>query len=540
MKIDIHHATRLHQAQQYQDAEQLYLLLLKQNNNSNIHYLLGLLYSQTKEFEKAIQQLEQAFSSHKANPDLYNALAMCYQKTKKNTVAERLINIAISLNPANKHYYNRKSKILISANKLEQSLNNSLTCLSQHPQFIPAYQTYAIACDKLHRPGKRLHIMKKAWKQLPNNPVIAFELAEAYLNTGKYEKAAPLFLALEKHNFKRMACLNNLGNIERSYGDLSIAQNLYEEAEKLSPENPIIQWNLSLLSLLNENYTDGWNKYDYRLKLKKTSTALPLIPTWQGQDLTNKSVIILPEQGLGDEILFSSSFSQIITNAKKTVLLCEPRLKPIFEQSFPLAEIIEKNDNKYLDITYDYQIYAGSILQHTKNSHITRQYLKPTKKIQLNKSTLHIGFSWKGGTTYSDIKKRSIQLKYWRNLLNNKNYHFHCLQHNISSNEKKILNDYAPNITFLNSKKDGINDLINIIASLDLIISVTNTNVHIAGALGVKTWCLTPKNPDWPWGMNKNQCQWYDSVEMIRKTDNAWHSVLIEIEKKLGEFKRYK
>ena len=56
-----------------------------------------------------------------------------------------------------------------------------------------------------------------------------------------------------------------------------------------------------------------------------------------------------------------------------------------------------------------------------------------------------------------------------------------------------------------------------------------DTNVHIAGALGIKTWCLTPHNPDWPWGLINNHCKWYPAVKLIRQKNGNWKSTFSEI-----------
>jgi glycosyltransferase involved in cell wall biosynthesis len=67
---------------------------------------------------------------------------------------------------------------------------------------------------------------------------------------------------------------------------------------------------------------------------------------------------------------------------------------------------------------------------------------------------------------------------------------------------------------------DPLKDLDNFaaqIAALDLVISVDNATVHMAGALGVPTWVLLPFACDWRWMRTYEDTPWYSSVRLIRQ-----------------------
>ena len=527
-------ATDLHKSGNLLDAERCYLEILQDADDKNIRYLLGLLYSQIKQYTKAIDQLEKTLPEYNKNGSLFNALAICYQKIYKIKTAEKLINKACSLDPTNANYCNRKSKVLISSHKYKKSIDNSLLCISKHPNFFPAYQSYVTACNLLFRPDNSLRILKNAYKMFPDNPEYLFSLAEGYTNVGNHIKAKNILINLIKNNFKTAQCINNLGNIERDYGDIKIAIQLYQQAKQLSTksskEDSVIQWNLGIAQLLVNNGTESWNNYDSRLALNNKENEMIPIKPWQGESLNNKSIIILTEQGLGDEILFSSSYKWIIQQSEKTYIECDHRLRNVFSRSFPDATILGQKPSLMMqEYKYDFKIHAGSIFQYIINAPIPKEYLKPSPG-KINKSSkISIGFSWKGATHYKDIKKRSTHLREWFPLLKNEQYNFYCLQHNITARERDLLTPFKKHITFLQYPSTHTDELVDHIAALDLVISVTNTNVHIAGALGIKTWCLTPHNPDWPWGLNNDHCKWYPAVKLIRQKNGNWKSTFSEI-----------
>jgi ADP-heptose:LPS heptosyltransferase len=68
------------------------------------------------------------------------------------------------------------------------------------------------------------------------------------------------------------------------------------------------------------------------------------------------------------------------------------------------------------------------------------------------------------------------------------------------------------------------------ISALDLVISVDNSTVHLAGALGVKTWVLQPFSPDWRWLDNSSNSHWYPSVSQFHPSAHGkWDSVISSV-----------
>ena len=68
------------------------------------------------------------------------------------------------------------------------------------------------------------------------------------------------------------------------------------------------------------------------------------------------------------------------------------------------------------------------------------------------------------------------------------------------------------------------------IAALDLVISVDNPTVHMAGALGVSAWVLLPSVCDWRWMQDFEDTPWYQTVRLFRqKTPGEWGEVFQNI-----------
>src|SRR5690606_38382057 len=77
-----------------------------------------------------------------------------------------------------------------------------------------------------------------------------------------------------------------------------------------------------------------------------------------------------------------------------------------------------------------------------------------------------------------------------------------------------------------------------LVAELDLVITVDNSTVHFAGALGVPDWLLLPALPDWRWPATGDGARWYPSVRLFRQPPGApgeWAEVLTAVREALGE-----
>jgi hypothetical protein len=71
-------------------------------------------------------------------------------------------------------------------------------------------------------------------------------------------------------------------------------------------------------------------------------------------------------------------------------------------------------------------------------------------------------------------------------------------------------------------------------AAMDLVISIDNSTVHMAGALNVPVWVLLPFVPDWRWMLGRSDSPWYPSVELFRQPAlGEWAPVIDTVAERL-------
>ena len=77
---------------------------------------------------------------------------------------------------------------------------------------------------------------------------------------------------------------------------------------------------------------------------------------------------------------------------------------------------------------------------------------------------------------------------------------------------------------------DAFAEYASVVASCDLVITAATTLSHLSGALGVPTWTLLHKYPDWRWGYSGRTTIWYSSMTLYRQSfSGSWDYPILQI-----------
>lgn len=250
-------------------------------------------------------------------------------------------------------------------------------------------------------------------------------------------------------------------------------------------------------------------------------------PRWCGDALVG-TLRVWPEQGIGDEILFSRLTELARARVSRVVLECAPRLVPLFARSFEYLDVRAVDSNAE---RADAQIVSGSLGAALKLNGLSgAPYLKAdTARAAAIRERYAaraagrpiIGIAWVSNNAKFGHHKTS-DLSEWGALLSRDalfvNLQYGDVASDIAAAEKRF------GCTILSDPEvDQMVDLDAFaaqIAAMDRIVSVSNTTVHMAGALGAPCIVLTPPGQGllWYWGAEGERTPWYDSVRVVRRT----------------------
>ncbi|SMF91996.1 Flp pilus assembly protein TadD, contains TPR repeats [Azospirillum oryzae] len=132
----------------------------------------------------------------------------------------------------------------------------------------------------------------------------------------------------------------NLGNALHAAGRPAEADAAYRQAVEDDPTLTLATFNRGYAALARGEIAGGWAGLEARFA---AGQALPdrrfRVPAWDGGDPAGKTVLVWREQGVGDELMFSACYADLIARAGRVVLECEPRLVELFARSFPRAMV---------------------------------------------------------------------------------------------------------------------------------------------------------------------------------------------------------
>lgn len=326
-------------------------------------------------------------------------------------------------------------------------------------------------------------------------------------------------------------------------------------------------WNIGCSLLKNGNFTDGWRLYDYGLRTpadgqQKWQRALRkpfpecTLPLWRGESLSDKRLLLLEEQGIGDTMMFLTLLPTIIDEALQVDVVVSSRLRPLYVRAFKdygaKVTVYEQSDLFLQAIhskSYDFQSPLGSICRYRFTdigSYSPRcPLLRPSSEgpqrlrehyLQTYPSTQKlIGVSWSGGGTPGRIRKKSPPIDVFNRLLLDgiEGVTFVSLQYgNVVSVVERWQRQGARLIH--DADIDPLTDMdswLDQVAACDAVISAANTTIHGAGGLNLPTLCLLSLHADWRWLRDSSvtRSYWYPSVGILRESlSDGWRSVLHE------------
>lgn len=359
---------------------------------------------------------------------------------------------------------------------------------------------------------KAREILKKALEMEPTNKITLHNLSGCYINEGEPEEAMKYALkALEQ-----------------------------------DPDNPNFALNAGFAQLEMGDFANGWDNYD-KGRVHTTWQARTYNPekitNWNGEH--GKNVIVYGEQGVGDEILFSSCIPDLLKVSKSVIIDCHPRLVDIMKRSFPQCKVHGTRKEEF--ISWDpiaegaeAKVPVGSLprffRRDLKDFPKVANYIKPDPELvaKYKKPGLRIGLSWAGGTKMTNVGHRSINPEDLGPLLTVPGIDWVSLQYTAKAGEEvdKMRKLYGCSIEHDDAMNADLNELFGCIAGLDLIVTVCTSVVHFAGAMNKKAFVMTPIKSAWRYMVRP--MPWYPQHELIvQKNVGEWDDVLQTIRGKL-------
>lgn len=197
-------------------------------------------------------------------------------------------------------------------------------------------------------PQAALALLAPVLARSPDAPELWLTLGSAYREMGDAAKAEAHYREALMLRPDYPEALGNLADLLADRGGLDDALALYDRAIKRDGGNAQVRLNRSILHFLKGNLKEGWRDYAARLAVAgKAPLREHRLPAWSGGPLGKIRLLVMAEQGIGDQLMFASLIPELAARAAEeggsAILECETRLVPLLARSFPSVKVMQSD-----------------------------------------------------------------------------------------------------------------------------------------------------------------------------------------------------
>lgn len=554
-------------------------------DSAKAHNNLGRSLCDQGELEQGLEHLRKAIEIDPANASAFGNIGIILCKQQKNSEAKFYLERAVSLDPDNAEFHNN---IGVACKKTTEAIKHFEKAIALRPDCAKFYcnlgaelceqsdyqgaapilkealrldphsaknhNNLGIALNNLDKPHEAIDHFERAITLESEDPTHYLNMGTSYRLISRLDEAIIYYQRALSLKPDYSDAMNNLAAVLLEKGNPLEAIELYENALELSPDNDLLRQNLGFALLETGSLERGWRGFGYRWQSVKKGHMRPFNqPWWDGSDLTDKTILVWGEQGIGDEILYANTFPDVVAASGHCIIECEPRLIPLFSRSFPQAEIIARTDTcniRTLQPDIDWQIPAGNLFQWFRPTieHFPRLPFLQADPERVNfwkqrvtsaGNGLKVGIIWRSMIRSNDRDRSYTELMQWGPILTIPDITFINLQYDDCHTEIEEANQHFGVEIHEWNDIDLMNDLDAAAAltlACDLVISPATSVCMMSGALGVPTWRLTTTQ-DYTLLGESNSSPFFSCMKPFQSSpDMGWDEVITIVAAELRSF----
>ena len=380
----------------------------------------------------------------------------------------------------------------------------------------------------LHRKAKRyeqaLRAQQRAYVLDPEDVGTQNNYANILSDLGRYDASIKVRRDVLDRDPDALNHLAMIGRCLRGKGDYEAAIAHLNNAIKTHPEDPELRMQLAFAQLGAGRYRAGFESYRARWQAGELTPRNLPYPKWEGQDPTGKTILVMPEQGFGDAVLFARFIPILKGLGAKVHVLVEKPLIALFDgldgadwtgpsvgPDNGIDYYIDMMDLAELHFETERKIPAPTKLSVAQdNIDRARSITDPFK------DTFKVGVIWTGSVTYKGNAFRSFSHTDYLPLTEIEGVQLFSLY------KGPMLEPYFEDgssafIVDAGSTERGFADTAATMKEMDLVITSDTATAHIAGSLGVPTWTILHWDAFWVWRHSGDTTEWYPDMRLFRQ-----------------------
>jgi len=337
------------------------------------------------------------------------------------------------------------------------------------------------------------------------------------------------------HNPSLYQSHNNLGSALQNACRPAEAAEAFQQALALNPGQDGTMWNLALCLLAIGRIEEGWDIYGFGFASGSRKPYRPFPGLlWEGESLADKTIMLWKEQGVGDDLRFSTCFHDIIAEAGHVIIETDKRLVPLYQRTWPQATVRAEThgstgfENYTQEIDFDVTAPAGiaASMRRRQLTDFPREARPliacPDKRAQARKwldslgDGPKIGLTWRSGIRNPLRDIFATELSAWKALLEIDGASLISLQY--GKPDEEIADAFEKHGLKLHQMPgldthDDLDGVAALTAELDLTCGLWNAATEMSGALAIPTIAYMPAHH--PMQLGTGVMPWHPSYRLI-------------------------
>ena len=380
-----------------------------------------------------------------------------------------------------------------------------------------------------HMQARRAH--DRAVLAAPGDTAVLNNAANCYSDIGLYDRSIALRRTILRSRPNDPQQLALIGRCLRGKGDYAGAAEWLSDALILHPDDPELHMQIAFALLGAGAYAAGFDHYRWRWQAGELAPRTLDMPQWQGEDISGKTVALLPEQGFGDAILFSRFARLLEARGARAVMPLKRPLRRLLSAVPGVHRLAEETPQADL-----YVNMMDLALAHFEGSDDVPPPVRPPVPddsiaralaiLAPHGDTFNVGIVWTGSVTYKGNAFRSMRHTDVLPLADVPGVQLFSLYkgpelapYHADGTDAFILDTGG-------SERDFA-DTAAMMQALDLVITTDTATAHLAGSLGLPAWVILHWDPFWVFGHSGETTDWYPTLRLFRQdTPLDWTGVV--------------
>nr|WP_312165351.1 tetratricopeptide repeat-containing glycosyltransferase family protein [Phenylobacterium sp.] len=499
-------------------------------------HLLAIAREHLGDWPAALEAYERGLALDPANPPIANDLGRLAFKMEMLPQAEALFRHYLAFRPHAPESTNNLACVLRSQMRYDEAIELLKPALQAHPDKVMLWNTLGTVMEDMGETEQAGLFYGEALRLDPGQVRARYNLANALFANGQHQEAIAL-------------CREAMAGCK-------------------SPEDlTMMRFALATMLLATGEIGQGWDTYAARLEptyYDPVDFAVPC-PRWEpGMDIEGKRLLLIGEQGLGDEVLFANTLDDVqraLGPGGRLTLAVTDRLRTLFTRSYPRAEVgthvSVKSQGRtvrrtpFIEDWSQIDLWAplGEALRVFRRSidaypHRPQGFMTADPaRVRHWQSVLDglpgqkVGLLWTSMVIDSTRHRHFAPFEKWEPVLRTPGVSFVNLQYGDQSAsierarcEFGVEIHQPPGIDL----KNDLDDVAALACALDLTVGFSNASFNLAAACGAPCWLLTSSD-NWA-RLGADHYAWYSQVRMLwPPAAGDWDTLMGDLSAALAE-----